>query len=105
MRQHGKSAQNGRWRKDNVVMTSSRKNDGATGYGKDAKRKSRTSDFPSPLGNPAHPAGFPLSHSPDDDYGVFRKPDLPRATEKGTVLMSQEGGHFYCRLTQERRGR
>jgi hypothetical protein len=50
--------------KDHLVMTSSRKNDGATGYGKDAARKSQTPDFPSPLGNPATPAGFPLSHSP-----------------------------------------
>jgi hypothetical protein len=97
MRQHGKSAQFGRWRKDNVVMTSSRKNDGATGYGKDAKRKSRTPDFPSPLGNPANPAGFPLSHSPDDDYGSvpktgpstsYRKGDISIVVRRGTVLLS-----------------
>jgi hypothetical protein len=29
-------------------------------------------DFPTPLGNPANPAGFPLSHSPDD-YGRLTK--------------------------------
>jgi len=36
---------------------------GQEGCGKDAAWKSRNSDFPPPLGNPANSAGFPLSHS------------------------------------------
>jgi transposase len=40
-------------------------NAGATGSGKDAGRKSHEADFPSPLGNPAKYAGFPLSHRLD----------------------------------------
>src|SRR5947199_359993 len=44
----------------------SRQNGGATGYGKDAGWKSPKADFPTPLGNPANRAGFPLSHSPGD---------------------------------------
>jgi hypothetical protein len=40
-------------------------NAGASGGGKDARRKSHEADFPSALGNPAQPAGFPLSHRPD----------------------------------------
>jgi len=35
------------------------KNGGATGRGKDAGWKSQRTDFPTPLGNPANPAGFP----------------------------------------------
>jgi hypothetical protein len=49
------------WRaleKDRMV-TSSRKNDGATGCGKAARWKSQKTDFPTSLGNPANPAGFP----------------------------------------------
>jgi len=38
---------------------------GGKGCGKDAPRKS-TNHFSSPLGNPANPAGFPLSHSLGD---------------------------------------
>src|ERR1700674_2177851 len=38
---------------------------GEKGCGKDAARKS-TNHFSSPLGNPANPAGFPLSHSHGD---------------------------------------
>jgi hypothetical protein len=45
------------------VGAGSRKNRGATGCGKDAGWKSQKNDFPIPLGNPANPAGFPLSHS------------------------------------------
>ena len=79
-----------------MVMTNSRKNDGATGYGKGAERKSQTPDFPSPLGNPANPAGFPLSHSPDD-YGrvlksessvTTKKGDISNVVRRGTFLMS-----------------
>ena len=36
---------------------------GETGCGKDAAWKSLNSDFPTPLGNPANSAGFPLSRS------------------------------------------
>jgi hypothetical protein len=41
-----------------------RRNGGATGCGKAAGWKSQKADFPTPLGNPANPAGFPLSHTP-----------------------------------------
>jgi hypothetical protein len=41
-----------------------KKNDGAKGCGKDAGRKSQKADFPTPLGNPANPAGFPLIPQP-----------------------------------------
>src|SRR5271169_4261506 len=34
------------------------------GRGKDAARKSPTADFSTPLGNPAHGAGFPLCPPP-----------------------------------------
>src|SRR5882724_4943698 len=86
------------WRameKDRVV-TSSTKNDGATDYGKAAEWKSQTTDFPTPLGNPANPAGFPLSHSPDD-YGRvtktghsswLRKGDTSNVVRRGTFLLS-----------------
>jgi hypothetical protein len=87
-----------------VVMTSSRKNDGATGYGKDAARKSQTPDFPSPLGNPANPAGFPLSHSPDDYGRVFKsgsrisyeKRDTSNVVRRGTFLMSVDRPALYA---------
>ena len=39
-------------------------NAGAPGCGKDACWKSQKTDFPTPLGNPAKCAGFPLSHNP-----------------------------------------
>jgi hypothetical protein len=82
--------------KDHVVITRNRKNDGATGYGKDAERKSPTTDFPSPLGNPAHPAGFPLSHSPDYYRKVlkskssisYEKGDISNVVTRGTFLLS-----------------
>jgi hypothetical protein len=44
-------------------------------------------DFPTPLGNPANPAGFPLSHSPDD-CGRLTKIEYSLFYEKGTLLMS-----------------
>jgi hypothetical protein len=43
---------------------------GEKGCGKAAEWKSPKADFSTPLGNPANPAGFPLSHSPGDD-GLF----------------------------------
>ncbi len=43
---------------------------GEQGCGKAAAWKSPKADFSPPLGNPANPAGFPLSHSPGDD-GLF----------------------------------
>jgi hypothetical protein len=76
----------GRWRKI-TVMTSSRKKVGATGCGKDAGWKSQKADFPTPLGNPANPAGFPLSHSPGG-YGRLTKIEHSLFYEKGTFLMS-----------------
>jgi hypothetical protein len=42
-------------------------------------------DFPTPLGNPANPAGFPLSHSPGG-YG--------RLTENRTFPFLPKRGHF-----------
>jgi hypothetical protein len=64
------------------------------GCGKDAlmetveKSKPRTfPPFPQPLGNPAHPAGFPLSHSPYYCWYVSKtlnpKPDRSCATKTG----------------------
>jgi len=63
------------------------KNGGATGCGKAAWWKSQKADFPTTLGNPANPAGFPLSHSPDD-YGRLTKIEHSLFYEKGTFLMS-----------------
>ena len=44
-------------------------------------------DFPTQLGNPANPAGFPLSHSLGD-YGRLTKTGHFICYEKGTFLMS-----------------
>jgi hypothetical protein len=53
-------------------------------------------DFPTPLGNPANPAGFPLSHSLGD-YGRFtkirtfhllRKGATSNVVRRGTFLLS-----------------
>jgi hypothetical protein len=44
-------------------------------------------DFPTELGNPANPAGFPLSHSLGD-YGRLTKTGHFVCYEKGTFLMS-----------------
>src|SRR5205807_320337 len=52
------------------------------GCGKDARWKSHKADFPTSLGNPANPAGFPLSHSPDRCW-LTMKPDISRATKSG----------------------
>src|ERR1700758_1227924 len=54
----------------------------ATGCGKDANRKSHKADFPGSLGNPANPAGFPLSHSPDCCW-LTLEPDISCATKTG----------------------
>jgi hypothetical protein len=70
---------------DNSVMTGNKQNDGATGCGKDAAWKSQTTDFPTPLANPAKPAGFALSHSPDD----YR-----RGTEIQIFHHLRKRGHF-----------
>jgi len=74
-------------------MTSSGKNDGATGCGKAARWKSPKADFPTSLGNPAKNAGLPLSHSPDD-YGRLTKIEHSLFYEKGTFLMSVDTAHF-----------
>jgi hypothetical protein len=55
---------------------------GATGCGKDARRKSPKADFSTLLGNPANRAGFPLSHSPGDCCHQL-KPDKSRAKKTG----------------------
>src|SRR5271167_1095312 len=58
------------------------------GRGKDVERKSPKTDFPSQLANPAHDAGFALSHRP---YGYqLMKPDTSLATKSG---------HFYLLTT------
>jgi len=41
--------------------------------------------FPAPLGNPANPAGFPLSHSLGD-YG--------KLTKKSDISFTKKKGHF-----------
>jgi hypothetical protein len=68
-------------------MTSSGKNDGAMGCGKDAGWKSQKADFPTPLGNPANPRDSHLSHSPGG-YGRLTKIEHSLFYEKGTFLMS-----------------
>jgi hypothetical protein len=53
-------------------------------------------DFPTPLGNPANPAGFPLSHSLGDyrrltknrTFHLLRKGDTSNVVSMGTFLMS-----------------
>jgi hypothetical protein len=70
-----------------TVVTSSRKNVGATGCGKDARWKSPKTDFPTSFGNPAKSAGSPLSQSPDD-YGRVTNAEHFIGYEKGTLLMS-----------------
>ena len=62
--------------------TARRQNAGATGCGKDARWKSHKADFPTSLGNPANPAGFPLSHSPDGCWSTL-KPDISCAKKTG----------------------
>ena len=82
------------------MMMSNRKNDGATGCGKDAGWKSQKADFPTPLGNPANPAGFPLSHSLGDcerftknrTFHLLRKRDISNVVRMGTFLMSVDSG-------------
>jgi hypothetical protein len=64
------------------MVAGSRKKVGATGCGKDAGWKSQKADFPTPLGNPANPAGFPLSHSPGG-YGRLTKIEIPFSTKRG----------------------
>src|ERR1035438_5153301 len=60
------------------------------GRGKDVERKSPKPDFPSQLANPAHYAGFALSHRL---YGYqFMKPDISLATKSG---------HFYLLTTRQ----
>ena len=48
-------------------MAINAKKRGGEGCGKDVGWKSPKTDFPTPLGNPAKYAGFPLSHSDDGD--------------------------------------
>jgi hypothetical protein len=70
-----------------TVVTSSRKNVGATGCGKGARWKSPKTDFPTSFGNPAKSAGSPLSQSPDDYWRVTNAEHFI-GYEKGTLLMS-----------------
>ena len=57
------------------------------GLGKRRGVEKSKNDFPTPLGNPANPAGFPLSHSPGG-YGRLTKIEHSLFYEKGTFLMS-----------------
>src|SRR6266851_497944 len=103
------------WRameKDRMV-TSSTKNDGATGCGKAAEWKSQNTDFSTPLGNPANPAGFPLSHSPDD-YGRvtktghsswLRKGDTSNVVRRGTFLLSVDNAMTTALTFPQERGK
>jgi hypothetical protein len=52
------------------------------GRGKDVERKSPQKDFPSQLANPAHYAGFALSHRHCDDCWM--------------ILLFYQTGHFTC---------
>src|SRR6266851_387103 len=86
------------WRameKDRMV-TSSTKNDGATGCGK-----------------AANPAGFPLSHSPDD-YGRvtktghsswLRKGDTSNVVRRGTFLLSVDNAMTTALTFPQERGK
>ena len=60
----------------------SRKTGGRRGRGKAAGWKSQKADFPTPLGNPAKCAGFPLSHRPGGCWRLI-KPDISLATKSG----------------------
>ena len=73
------------------------------GCGKDAEWKSQKSDFPTPLGNPANPAGFPLSHSLGDcgrltkagHFISYEKRDISNVVRMGTFLMSVDTSQFF----------
>jgi hypothetical protein len=64
-------------------------------------------DFPTPLGNPANPPGFPLSHSLDDcghftknrTFHLLRKGDTSNVVRRGTFLMSVDTENCFT-LTQ-----
>src|SRR3984893_2372269 len=66
------------------------KNAGAPGCGKAARWKSHKPDFPTPLGNPAKCAGFPLSHSPDCCW-LTMKPDISCAMKTGRFNLLTTG--------------
>jgi len=61
-------------------------------------------DFPTPLGNPANPPGFPLSHSLDDcghftknrTFHLLRKGDTSNVVRRGTFLMSVDNPRRFC---------
>jgi hypothetical protein len=77
---HSRTAAPGTLQRGRQVAVS--ENGGGTGCGKDAGWKSPKTDFPTPLGNPAKCAGFPLSHNLG--YGwLIQKPDRSCATKTG----------------------
>jgi hypothetical protein len=92
---------------DHAVGRQQKKMAARRGCGKDARWKSQKTDFPTPLGNPANPAGFPLSHSLGGG-GRFTKTGhficyeklQARATLMALCFLSQrndalrKGGHF-----------
>src|SRR6266436_6730059 len=71
--------------KDHAMGRQQKKWRARRGCGKDAGWKSQKNDFPTPLGNPANPAGFPLSHSLGD-CGRLTKTGHFICYEKGTFL-------------------
>src|SRR6266567_6860070 len=68
------------------------------------EEKSKT-DFPSPLGNPANYAGFPLSHSLDGGWFTL-KPDISCANKTGhfNLLRTESRKALYWRSTEGRAG-
>ena len=76
----------GRWRKGSHGGRQQKKSRRDGLWKRRGVEKSKN-DFPTPLGNPANPAGFPLSHSPGG-YGRLTKIEHSLFYEKGTFLMS-----------------
>src|SRR5713226_385778 len=68
-------------------MAGSRKMRGRDGLWKRRWVEKSKNDFPTQLGNPANPAGFPLSHSLGD-CGRLTKPGHFICYQKGSFLMS-----------------
>src|SRR5665213_3662469 len=64
------------------------------GRGKDVERKCPNADFPSQLANPAHYAGFALSHRHDDDCWM-----ILLLNQKPDTSLAQKSGHFYLLTT------
>ena len=85
-RKYRESLQRAKGEKDQGTA-GSRKMARTTGLWKRRGVEKSKSDFPTPLGNPANPAGFPLSHSLGD-CGRLTKTGHSICYEKRTFLMS-----------------